>query len=164
MVHPHARNPCRTLIQYLNLMPAPQTQNSCITATHLKPDSQLWNHSVLIPIPSRFALKYKISCLTMDEWTIKTPNPICRLSFSWPVDRICGILFNRFYRLEIHSLMVCILDPACELFPPWTKELQYGNCVLLPLYCTYLLSDLHPPPPFPMYSTVPDVLKKFLGR
>jgi hypothetical protein len=26
--------------------------------------------------------------------------------------------------------MVCIFDPACELLPPWTKEL-YGTCVLL---------------------------------
>jgi hypothetical protein len=27
------------------------------------------------------------------------------------------------WRVEIHSLMVCIFDPACELLPPWTKEL-----------------------------------------
>jgi hypothetical protein len=32
-------------------------------------------------------------------------------------------VFNRFYRLEIHSLIVGIFDPACELLPPWTKEL-----------------------------------------
>jgi hypothetical protein len=71
-------------------------------------------------------------------------------SFSWPVNRICGILFNRFYRLEIHSLMVCIFDPACELLPPWTKEL-HGTSVLLPLYCTFSLIS-SPLPPFPMYS------------
>jgi hypothetical protein len=35
--------------------------------------------------------------------------------------------------------MVGIFDPACELLPPWTKEIY---CVLLPLY---LLSD--PPSP-----------------
>jgi hypothetical protein len=46
--------------------------------------------------------------------------------------------------------MVCIFDPACELFPPWTKEL-YGTCVLLPLYCTFSLTS-SPLPPFPMYS------------
>jgi hypothetical protein len=58
-------------------------------------------------------------------------------------------MFNRFYRLEIHSLMVGIFDPACELLPPWTKELC--TCVLLPLY---ILPDLLPPPPFSskMYS------------
>jgi hypothetical protein len=46
--------------------------------------------------------------------------------------------------------MVCIFDPACELLPPWTKEL-YGTCVLLPLYCTFSLTS-SPLPPFPMYS------------
>ncbi len=68
---------------------------------------------------------------------------------SWPVNRICGILFNRFYRMEILSLMVCIFDPACERLPPWTKEL-YGTCVLLPLYCTFSLTS-SPLAPFPMY-------------
>ena len=56
------------------------------------------------------------------------------------VNGLCGIVFNRFYRLEIHSLMVGIFDPACELLPPWTKEL-YSTCELLPLY---LLSALPP--------------------
>ncbi len=64
--------------------------------------------------------KKGISLQCMDEWTIKTPTPIC--SF-WPVDGLCGIVFNRLYRLEIHSLMGDIFDPACELLPPWTKEL-----------------------------------------
>jgi hypothetical protein len=43
--------------------------------------------------------------------------------------------------------MVCIFHPACELLPPWTKELYL--CTVAPLL--YLLSDLLPPPPFPMY-------------
>ncbi len=63
---------------------------------------------------------------------------------------LCGILFNRFYRLEIHSLMVCIFDPACGLLPPRKKEL-YFTCVLLPLYCTFSLTSFNLPP-FPMYS------------
>ncbi len=46
--------------------------------------------------------------------------------------------------------MVCIFDPACELLPPWKKEL-YISCVLLPLYCTFSLTSF-PLPPFPMYS------------
>ncbi len=37
--------------------------------------------------------------------------------------------------------MVGVFDPACELLPPWAKEL---SCVLLPIY---LLSDLSPPLP-----------------
>jgi hypothetical protein len=44
--------------------------------------------------------------------------------------------------------MVCIFDPACELLPPWAKELYL--CTVAPLL--YLFSDLPPPPPFPMYS------------
>jgi hypothetical protein len=32
-------------------------------------------------------------------------------------------VFNRFYRLDIHSLMVGIFDPVCEMLPPWKKEL-----------------------------------------
>jgi hypothetical protein len=62
------------------------------------------------------------------------------------------MLLNKFYRLEIHSLMVCIFNPACELLAPWAKGL-YGTCVLLPLYCTFSLTS-SPLPPFPMYSTV----------
>ncbi len=58
------------------------------------------------------------------------------------LNRLCGILFNRFYRLEIHSLMVCIFDPACQLLPPWTKEL-YGTC------CPSTVPSLWPPPPGP---------------
>jgi hypothetical protein len=38
--------------------------------------------------------------------------------------------------------MVCIFYPACELLPPWTKELYL--CTVAPLL--YLLSDLLPPP------------------
>ncbi len=43
--------------------------------------------------------------------------------------------------------MVCIFDSACELLPPWTKEL-YGTYVLLPLYCTFSLTS-SPLPPLP---------------
>jgi hypothetical protein len=42
----------------------------------------------------------------------------------------CGIVSNRFYRLEIHSLMVGIFDPACELLPPWT---ELYLCTVAPL-------------------------------
>jgi hypothetical protein len=50
-------------------------------------------------------------------------------SFSWPVNRLCGILFNRFYRLEIHSLVVCIFDPAFDCCPDGQRNY---TCVLWP--------------------------------
>ncbi len=71
--------------------------------------------------------------------------------YNWPVNWICGIVFNRFYRLEIHSLMVGIFDPACELLPPWTMELV--NCCpstfsltsppLLPSQTKYTVYTIH---------------------
>jgi hypothetical protein len=52
--------------------------------------------------------------------------------------------------------MVCIFDPACELLPPWTKEL-YGRylCTVAPLL--YLLSDLLPPLPLPKVQFIQTV-------
>jgi hypothetical protein len=64
-----------------------------------------------------------------------------------------------------HSWFV-LFDPACELLPPWTKELYL--CTVAPLQ--YLLSDLLPPPPFAIYSkggggvlkcTVDHILQEF---
>jgi hypothetical protein len=49
--------------------------------------------------------------------------------------------------------VVCIFDPACELLPPWTKELYL--CTVAPLL--YLLSDLLPPPPLPNVQYVQTV-------
>jgi hypothetical protein len=50
------------------------------------------------------------------------------------VNRRCGIVFNRFYRLEIHSLMVGIFDPAGELLPSKTKELHLCTVALYVQY------------------------------
>ncbi len=70
----------------------------------------------------------------------KDTKPYMSVFFlNWPVNGICGIVFTRFYRLEIHSLMVGIFDPTCELFPHGRRNYSW---VLLPLY---LLDD--PPPP-----------------
>ncbi len=44
---------------------------------------------------------------TMDEVTIKTPNPKC-----WSL-----LVFNRVYRLEIQVCHVGIFGPSCELAP-----------------------------------------------
>ncbi len=62
---------------------------------------------------------------------------------NWPVN---GLVFNRFNRLELHSLMVGIFDPACELLPPWTKELYL--CTVAPL------PSFWPPPPSQTKCTV----------
>ncbi len=51
----------------------------------------------------------------------------------------------------IHSV-VCIFNPACELLSPWMKELYL--CTVAPLL--YLLSDLLPPPPFPIVQLYAD--------
>ncbi len=75
------------------------------------------------------------SVVHMDEWTIKTPNPICRLFFQ--IDLWHCV--NRFFRLEIHSLMVGIFDQFVNcLLPPWTKELYLSTVAHLP--------SLPPPP------------------
>jgi hypothetical protein len=59
---------------------------------------------------------------------IKTPNPISRL---WPVNEFVALCLTDFIVWRyIHSL-VGIFDPACELFPPWTKELYL--CTVAPL-------------------------------
>ncbi len=77
-------------------------------------------------------------------WTnelYKDTEPLMSFFFNWHVKGLCGIVFNRFYRLEIHSLMAGIFDPACELLPPWTKELSLCTDSPLP--------SLWPPPPLP---------------
>ncbi len=86
--------------------------------------------------------------MCMDEWTIRNQTLYVDFSFSWPVNRLCGILFNRFYRLGIHSLMVCIFVPACELLPPWKKELYL--CNVASLYSTFSLTSS--PLPNVLYS------------
>ncbi len=50
---------------------------------------------------------------------------------SGTVNGLCDIVFNRFYRLEIHSLVVGTFDSACELLPQWMKELYL--CTVAPL-------------------------------
>ncbi len=79
----------------------------------------------------------------MDEWTIKTPNPTCRLFFKiYLLTDIAALCLTDFIDWRYIHSVVCIFDPTCELLPPWTKE-QY-LCTVAPL--PYLLSDL---PPFP---------------
>jgi hypothetical protein len=53
---------------------------------------RLWIHFLGVIFPGSVLI-------FLDEWTIKTPNPIFRLFFK--ID-LLTIVFNRFYRLEIH--------------------------------------------------------------
>jgi hypothetical protein len=82
------------------------------------------------PLPSSYPISQKLTYF--NAWT----NELKR--HRTLVNRLCAIVFNRFYRLEIHSLMIGIFDPACELLTQWTKELYLCIVCLLPLY---LLSD-----------------------
>ncbi len=70
----------------------------------------------------------------MDEWTIKTPNPYCRL--------FCKIdLLTDFAALYFADF----IDWSGDTFTHgWYFWLSNYTCVLLP---PYLLSDLPPPPP-----------------
>ncbi len=88
-----------------------------------------------------------VSVGVMDEWTIKTPNPICRLFFKiYLLSDIAALCFTDFIDWRyIHSL-VGIFDPTCELLPPWTKELYL--CTVAPL------SSLWSPPPSQTRCTV----------
>ncbi len=71
------------------------------------------------------------------NYSIKTPNPICRLFFK--IDLLTDFAASDFIDWR-HSLVVGISDPACELLPPWTKELYLRTVAPLP-------SLLPPPPP-----------------
>ncbi len=80
----------------------------------------------------------------LDEWTIKTPNPICRLFFKiYLLTEFAVLCLTDFIDWRyIHSL-IGIFDPACELLPPWMKELY--SCIVAPLSSPWP----HPPPPSP---------------
>ncbi len=96
--------------------------------------------------PSPSWLDWGQSAESMDESTTKTPNPKCRLFFK--IDLLtdfAALCLTDFYRLEIRSIMVGIFDPACELLPPWMKELYKYLCTVDPLPFLW-----HPPPPLPL--------------
>jgi hypothetical protein len=59
----------------------------------------------------------------MDEWTIKTPNPISRLFFKIDLlTEFAALCLTDFIDWRYIHSFVGIFDPACELLPPWTKE------------------------------------------
>ncbi len=65
--------------------------------------------------------------------------------FSWPVNIICGIMFNRFYRQEIHSLMVCIFYQLVNCCPH-----RQRNYMVLVYCCPSTVPSLWPPPSSPL--------------
>ncbi len=77
----------------------------------------------------------------------KRPIPICRLFFKIDLlTYIAALCLTDFIDWRyIHSL-VGIFDPACELLPPWKKELYL--CTFAPL------SSLWPPPPLPKLNVL----------
>ncbi len=88
------------------------------------------------------------------QMNYKDTEPYVGFSLSRLVNRLCG-MFNRFYRLEIHSHIVGIFGPACGLLPSWTKELYL---------CTVArLHSLWPPLPFPPSQTKCTVCKKSMS-
>ncbi len=78
----------------------------------------------------------------MDEWTIKTPNLICRFYFEIDLltDFAALCLTDFIDWRYIHSV-VCIFDPGCELLPPWIRN---NTCVLY--CCPSTVPSLWPPP------------------
>jgi hypothetical protein len=104
----------------------------------LRPQVHLYSTAVQHILYSGTALK---SC------SAESPSP-CPLfphpsSLPWTNEQYrhrtlyVGIVFNRFYRLEIHSPIVVFVDPACELVP---HERRNYTCVLLPLSSTFSLT------------------------
>jgi hypothetical protein len=86
--------------------------------------------------------------LCMDEWTIKTPNPICRLFFKiYLLTELAALCLTDFIDWRyIHSL-VGTFDPACELLPP----LDEGTILV---YCCPSIFSLTCPPPSQTKCTV----------
>jgi hypothetical protein len=65
-----------------------------------------------------------------------------------PVNRLCGIVFNRFYRLEIHSLSGLYFQPSlCTV-----TSMDEGGTILVYVYCCPSSFSLTYPP-FPPSQT-----------
>ncbi len=80
---------------------------------------------------------------------VKTPNPICRLFFL--IDLLtdfAALCLTDFIDWRYNHSVVCIFEPACELLPPWTKELYLCTGTVAPLPSLWP----SPPPPNYMYS------------
>ncbi len=88
--------------------------------------------------------------LCMDEWTIKTPNPICRLFFFDLLTDFAAFCLTDFIDWRyIHSWLVF----STQLVNCCPHGRRNNICVLLPLYGTFSLT-FPPPSPFPNWCTV----------
>ncbi len=62
----------------------------------------------------------------------KRPIPICRLFFKiYLLTEIAALCLTDFIDWRYIYSLVGIFDPACELLPPWTKELYLCTVALL---------------------------------
>jgi hypothetical protein len=134
-----------TFIFYAYFASMLPTHNSC------GPPSQVPAMATMPLISQPRQWSVALNCMhgIMDEWTIKTPNPICRLLFK--IDLLAdfaALCWTDFMDLRyIHSLLVF----STQLVNCCPHGRRNYTCKLLPLY---LLSDLPPPPPFPNYINV----------
>ncbi len=114
--------------------PAKGLFGRCLSEWRYSPDG--WTQSLAFCI-----LCGTIQCTyIVERLHCKRPISICRLFFTIDLlTYIAALCITDFIDWRyIHSL-VGIFDPACELLPPWTKELYL--CTVAPL------SSLWPPPP-----------------
>jgi hypothetical protein len=89
-------------------------------------------------VPDRLSFRscpagmYCVGTRRIERLHCKRPIPICRLFFKIDLlTDIAALCLTDFIDWKyIHSL-VDIFDPACELLPPWTKELYL--CTVAPL-------------------------------
>jgi hypothetical protein len=91
-------------------------------------------HECLIEISSEIKRGdiFAALCWCVEGLNCKRPIPICRLFFKIDLlTDIAALCLTDFIDWRyIHSL-VGMFDPACELLPPWTKELYL--CTVAPL-------------------------------
>ncbi len=75
----------------------------------------------------------------MDEWTIKTPNPICRLFFI--VDLLtdfAALCLTDFIDWRYIHSVVLFSTQVVNCYPHGWRN---NTCVLLPVYCTFSLTS-----------------------
>ncbi len=110
-------------------------------------------HGLINYIDTKAKCRYlkKLTAL-VGEWTIKTPNPKCRLSSK--IDGLCGIVFNRFYRPE-HGWRAIKTQNLKRHLYWWLIEWysQSGSHVgIFDPSCLVYCCPSWPPPPPPFQS------------
>ncbi len=99
---------------------------------------------ILCSMENHCAFKARsLMVLPMDEWTIKTPNPICLFLKIDLLTHFAALCLTDFIDWRYIHSVVYIFDPACELLPP----LDEGT--ILVFCCPSTVPSLWPPPPSP---------------